>query len=258
MLVVDGRGLPLGVLVESAQKGEVKLAEATLSGVRVPKRGPGRPRTRPREAVADRGYDGEALRPRLRARGIAPRIPWRKERPGPARVEAGPVGLPAEVGGGADLRLAGELSEAGGEMGKKGPDLPGLPPVDLLPYPTEDYFGMSCSLTDKQVRKWGAFGAWAPAVVLGFWVEHNPISDRRGPLLSRIHIMRLRLHQRIHNIRRDGRLRRLTTWLAKTKPAILVQDLSVRGLIGGWQSRSVADASCGTFRRMRRRRRQSS
>jgi hypothetical protein len=29
-----------------------------------------------------------------------------------------------------------------------------------------------------------------------FWVEHNPISDRRGPLLSRIHIMRLRTQPR--------------------------------------------------------------
>ena len=78
MLVVDGQGLPLGVLVESAQKGEVKLAEATLSRVRVPKKGPGRPRTRPREVVADRGYDSEALRRGLRGRGIKPCIPRRR------------------------------------------------------------------------------------------------------------------------------------------------------------------------------------
>lgn len=105
MLVVEGQGLPLGVLVESAQRSEVRLAEEALRQVRVPRR-VGRPRTRPREVVADRGYDSEALRRRLRARGITPCIPRRKKRPGPAGAEAGSCGLPAAVGGGADLRLA--------------------------------------------------------------------------------------------------------------------------------------------------------
>mgnify|MGYP003854854319 CR=1 FL=1 len=84
MLVVEGQGLPLGVLVESAQRSEVRLAEEALRQVRVPRR-VGRPRTRPREVVADRGYDSEALRRRLRARGITPCIPRRKNaraRPG--------------------------------------------------------------------------------------------------------------------------------------------------------------------------------
>jgi putative transposase len=58
-----------------------------------------------------------------------------------------------------------------------------------------------------------------------------------------------RLHRRIRNIRRDF-LHKITTWLAKTKPAIVVEDLSVRGLMGGRQSRSVADVGWGTFRRM--------
>jgi hypothetical protein len=145
MLVVAGQALPPGVLVESAQRSEVGLAEEALRPVRASP-------TRTQGVVADQGYDGEALRPRLRARGIAPCIPWGKERPGPAGAEAGPVGLPAEVGGGADLRLAGGLSETGGEMGKKGPDLPGLPLVGLLPYLPEDYSGMSCSLADDAIK----------------------------------------------------------------------------------------------------------
>jgi transposase len=77
MLVVEGQGLPLGVRVESAQKAEVRRAEAALAQVKVT-RPVGRPRTRPKELVADRGYDSEALRRRLRARGIKPCIPRRR------------------------------------------------------------------------------------------------------------------------------------------------------------------------------------
>lgn len=85
MLVTDGQGVPIGALLESAQKSEVGLAEPTLATVRVP-RARGRPRTRPREVVADKGYDSDALRQRLRARGIRPCIPRRRNarpRPGP-------------------------------------------------------------------------------------------------------------------------------------------------------------------------------
>jgi putative transposase len=58
-----------------------------------------------------------------------------------------------------------------------------------------------------------------------------------------------RLHRRIRNIRRDF-LHKATTWLAKTKPVIVVEDLNVRGLGRGRLARSVGDAGWGTFRRM--------
>jgi putative transposase len=58
-----------------------------------------------------------------------------------------------------------------------------------------------------------------------------------------------RLHRKIKNLRRNF-LHRLTTWLARTKPAIVVEDLNVRGLSRGWLSRSVADVGWGTFLRM--------
>jgi putative transposase len=58
-----------------------------------------------------------------------------------------------------------------------------------------------------------------------------------------------RLHRKVKNLRRDF-LHKLTTWLARTKPAIVVEDLSVRGLSRGWLSRSVADVGWGAFLRM--------
>jgi transposase len=64
-------------LVASAQSAEVKLAEVTLATVQVP-RDKGRPRTRPKEVVADKGYDSGPLRRRLRRRGIKPCIPERR------------------------------------------------------------------------------------------------------------------------------------------------------------------------------------
>lgn len=58
-----------------------------------------------------------------------------------------------------------------------------------------------------------------------------------------------RLHRRVQNIRRDF-LHQVTTWLAKTKPVMVVEDLNVRGLARGPLSRPVADVGWGTFRRM--------
>ena len=77
MVLVDGQGLPLGVRLESASPAEVKLAEATLSEVRVP-RPRGRPRQKPKRVIADRGYDSDPLRERLRKRGIELIAPYRK------------------------------------------------------------------------------------------------------------------------------------------------------------------------------------
>ncbi len=85
MLVVDNQGIPLGALVASAQRAEISLAEATFDTVKVP-RGRGCPRSRPRELVADRGYDSRAFRERLRCLGIKPCIPERRgKKPRPGR-----------------------------------------------------------------------------------------------------------------------------------------------------------------------------
>lgn len=57
------------------------------------------------------------------------------------------------------------------------------------------------------------------------------------------------LHRRVRNIRRDF-LHKASTWLAKTKPAVVLEDLNVRGMSRGRLSRSVADIGLGAFRRM--------
>lgn len=94
MLVTDGEGLPIGLLVESAQKSEVRLAEATLATVRVARR-PGRDRTRPGRLTCDRGYDSRPFRRYLRRRGIRHAIPlkrrpeaWRPRRGRPPECDA--------------------------------------------------------------------------------------------------------------------------------------------------------------------------
>lgn len=76
MLVTDGNGLPLAANLVSAQTFEVRLADETLERVRV-SRWTGRPKTSPRRLVADKGYDSDAFRARLRARGIGYSIPYK-------------------------------------------------------------------------------------------------------------------------------------------------------------------------------------
>ena len=77
MVLVDGQGLRLGVRLESASPGEATLAEATLKEVRVP-RAKGRPRQKPQRLIADRAYDSDPLRERLKKRGIELIAPYRK------------------------------------------------------------------------------------------------------------------------------------------------------------------------------------
>ena len=76
-VLVDGRGLPLGVRLESASPGEATLAEATLATVKVP-HPKGRPREKPKRVIADRAYDSDPLRERLKKRGIDLIVPYRK------------------------------------------------------------------------------------------------------------------------------------------------------------------------------------
>jgi len=85
MVVVDGRGLPLGNYLHSASPAEVQLAETTLATIRVGRRHrAGRPRQKPMRVIADKAYDSDPLRKRLQRRGIELICPHKKNRVRPA------------------------------------------------------------------------------------------------------------------------------------------------------------------------------
>jgi transposase len=85
MVVVDGRGLPLGKYLHSASPAEVKLAETTLATIRVGRRHhSGPPRQKPMRVIADKAYDSDPLRERLRQRGIELICPYKRNRVRPA------------------------------------------------------------------------------------------------------------------------------------------------------------------------------
>jgi len=85
MVVVDGRGVPLGNSLHSASPAEVRLAETTLATIRVGRsHHAGRPRQEPVRVIADKADDSDPLRKRLRRRGIALICPHKKNRVRPA------------------------------------------------------------------------------------------------------------------------------------------------------------------------------
>ena len=78
MLAVDGTGIPLTFVTESANISEFKLALKTIDSISVSTR-PLHPKTRPDCLVADKGYDAQWLRTALRKRTITPYIPKRRK-----------------------------------------------------------------------------------------------------------------------------------------------------------------------------------
>jgi transposase len=58
---------------------DTTMLEPALSEIRVPRRGPGRPRNRPAGLLGDKGYSSRANRQRLARRGITTTIPERAD-----------------------------------------------------------------------------------------------------------------------------------------------------------------------------------
>ena len=73
MLIVDGRGTPIGLHIESASPSEVKLLEATLDSLDIPGK-----KVQPERLIADKGYDSNKARELIESRGMLPIIPARK------------------------------------------------------------------------------------------------------------------------------------------------------------------------------------
>ncbi|MFI7292129.1 IS5 family transposase [Streptomyces anulatus] len=74
-LAADGQGRPLALMLTAGQRHDSVMAQALLERIRVPRTGPGRPRSTPDHVVADKAYSSRAFRTYLRRRGIIATIP---------------------------------------------------------------------------------------------------------------------------------------------------------------------------------------
>ncbi|CAM4121175.1 IS5 family transposase [Comamonas aquatilis] len=73
-IVVDGRGIPLVILVSGAKRHDSKMFENCVDAIPAVAGLAGRPRKRPAKLHADKGYDCKRCRQHLRQRGIVSRI----------------------------------------------------------------------------------------------------------------------------------------------------------------------------------------
>lgn len=73
--LVDGNKRPLVLLLGPGQGGDSPMFEHLMNALKVDREGPGRPRTRPERALADKAYSSRATRQYLRDRGIGCVIP---------------------------------------------------------------------------------------------------------------------------------------------------------------------------------------
>ena len=90
-VAVDGRGLPMSILVTPGQAGDNPQLLPLLDQVSVRPPGPGRARSRPRRVIADKAYSHPSTRCALRARGIAFTCPERSDQIA-RRKAKGPAG----------------------------------------------------------------------------------------------------------------------------------------------------------------------
>ncbi|WP_398947503.1 IS5 family transposase [Streptomyces sp. BK340] len=100
-LASDNRARPLAFYVTAGQAGDAPAFEAVMARIRVPRRGLGRPRTRPETVLADRAYSSRAIRSHLRRRGIRAVIPQPADQVGHrlrrGRAGGRPPGFDAEA-----------------------------------------------------------------------------------------------------------------------------------------------------------------
>jgi transposase len=85
---------PLSILITAGQRGDSPQFTAVLQRIRVPRLGPGRPRTRPDRVLADKAYSSQANRAHLRRRGIAATIPVKDDQAANRRRKGSHGGRP--------------------------------------------------------------------------------------------------------------------------------------------------------------------
>ena len=85
---------PLSILITAGQRGDSPQFIPVLDGIRVPRPGPGRPRTRPSRVLADKAYTSRANRSYLRKRGIKATIPSKADQDAHRRKRGSKGGRP--------------------------------------------------------------------------------------------------------------------------------------------------------------------
>ncbi|MGW6505940.1 IS5 family transposase [Nonomuraea angiospora] len=93
-LAVEQGQKPLSVVVTAGQRGDSPQFRPVLEGIRVPRPGGGRPRTRPDRVRADKAYSSRANRSYLRRRGIRCTIPEKKDQAAHRRARGSRGGRP--------------------------------------------------------------------------------------------------------------------------------------------------------------------
>jgi transposase len=85
---------PLSIVLTAGQCGDSPQFGVVLGGIRVPRLGPGRPRTRPNRVLADKAYSSRANRALLRRRGIGAVIPEKDDQAAHRRAKGQRGGRP--------------------------------------------------------------------------------------------------------------------------------------------------------------------
>nr|WP_199757785.1 IS5 family transposase [Micromonospora sp. Llam0] len=85
---------PLSIVLTGGQRGDSPQFTTVLDGVRVPRVGAGRPRTRPDRVLADKAYTSKANRAYLRRRGVAATIPSKADQDANRRKKGSKGGRP--------------------------------------------------------------------------------------------------------------------------------------------------------------------
>ncbi|WP_369200468.1 IS5 family transposase [Streptomyces sp. PU-14G] len=78
-LAVEQAQKPMSLVITAGQRGDSPQFQVVLGHIRVPRVGPGRPRTRPDKVRADKAYGSRANRAYLRKRGICCTIPEKRD-----------------------------------------------------------------------------------------------------------------------------------------------------------------------------------
>ncbi|ROO51328.1 transposase [Micromonospora sp. Llam0] len=81
-------------MLTGGQRGDSPQFTTVLDGVRVPRVGAGRPRTRPDRVLADKAYTSKANRAYLRRRGVAATIPSKADQDANRRKKGSKGGRP--------------------------------------------------------------------------------------------------------------------------------------------------------------------